>query len=117
MKILKLEKDIRKRGRELKNAKDAFNEDIALKRNQELLSKLKDVFSVYDHQELQRVSRFVGNPVDSDFVRRAIFPQPHPSFSFEKTVESNIFIQLCIMHNNMSSIFCVFLQILLRNNF
>jgi outer membrane protein len=41
--VLKLEKDIRKRGRELKNAKDAFNEDIALKRNQELLKIRKQI--------------------------------------------------------------------------
>ena len=41
--VLKLEKDIRKRGRELKNAKEAFNEDIALKRNQELLKIRKQI--------------------------------------------------------------------------
>ena len=41
--LLRLEKDIRKRGRELKNSKDAFNEDIALKRNQELLKIRKQI--------------------------------------------------------------------------
>ena len=41
--LLRLEKDIRKRGRELKNNKDAFNEDIALKRNQELLKIRKEI--------------------------------------------------------------------------
>ena len=41
--LLRLEKDIRKRGRELKNDKDAFNEDIALKRNQELLKIRKQI--------------------------------------------------------------------------
>lgn len=41
--VLKLDKDIRKRGRELKNAKEAFNEDIALKRNQELLKIRKQI--------------------------------------------------------------------------
>jgi outer membrane protein len=41
--VLNLEKDIRKRDRELKNAKEAFNEDIALKRNQELLKIRKSI--------------------------------------------------------------------------
>ena len=41
--LLRLEKDIRKRGRELTNDKDAFNEDIALKRNQELLKIRKQI--------------------------------------------------------------------------
>jgi outer membrane protein len=41
--LLRLEKDIRKRGRELTNDKDAFNEDIALKRNQELLKIRKEI--------------------------------------------------------------------------
>ena len=41
--LLKLEKDIRKRDRDLKHAKEAFNEDIALKRNQELLKIRKQI--------------------------------------------------------------------------